>query len=125
MTNYMAACPSKAQDHDRVDARCRSAGFRLYLIFINFCPAALGQTPAMQRVRQSLSLPILALALVLAGPGGADPAKGTNLVDPCADDARGSVWIVAGGNPVFPWGAHFKYLYYNNVSNLVPNFVML
>lgn len=64
----------------------------------------------MQRIVQSLSCLLLALALALSGPGIAGPAKGAILVDLCAGDTPAQIWLDAEGNPVDPGDDHVKCL---------------
>jgi hypothetical protein len=84
--------------------------FCLRLIFIKELLSALGQKTAMQRCVHSLACLLLALALVLTGPGGAGPAKGAMLVELCADDTTSLVWIDSAGNPIAPGRTHAKCL---------------
>lgn len=64
----------------------------------------------MQRIVHSVSCLLLALALVLTGPGGSGPAKGAMLVELCAGDSPRLIWLDAGGNPVEPGKTHAKCL---------------
>ncbi|MDZ4087851.1 MAG: hypothetical protein U1E69_13740 [Tabrizicola sp.] len=68
----------------------------------------------MQKLAQTLGCLVLALvlalALVLTGPGGAGPVKGAMLVELCADGATSLVWIDADGAPVVPGKSHAKCL---------------
>lgn len=80
------------------------------LISIKESPATFGQTGPMKKLAQTLGCLVLALALVLTGPGGAGPAKGAMLVELCADGASSLVWIDAEGAPVLPGKSHAKCL---------------
>jgi hypothetical protein len=78
------------------------------LIFIKESVAASGQTAIMQRLAHITSCLILALALVLTGPGGAGPANGAIMVTLCAGDTAETIWLDADGNPVIPGADHAK-----------------
>jgi hypothetical protein len=69
-----------------------------------------GQTVTMQRLAHILSCLILALALVLNGPGSVGPAKGAIMVTLCAGDAPATIWLDVDGNPVLPGQTHAKCL---------------
>jgi hypothetical protein len=69
-----------------------------------------GQTVTMQRLAHILSCLILALALVLNGPGSVGPAKGAIMVTLCAGDAPATIWLDVDGNPVLPGQNHAKCL---------------
>ena len=64
----------------------------------------------MPRIAHTLSCLMLAFALILTGPGGSGPAKGSMLVELCADQAVSLVWIDADGNPITPGPMHGKCL---------------
>ena len=74
----------------------------------------------MQRIVQCLSCLLLALALVLTGPGGAGPAQGAVLVELCAGDSSSQIWIDGNGNPVNPSEIHGKCLYCLGLSAPLP-----
>jgi hypothetical protein len=78
------------------------------LILIKVSPPRLGQTVTMQRSVHILSCLILALALVLTGPGSVGPAKGAIMVTLCAGDTPVTIWLDADGNPVAPGASHAK-----------------
>lgn len=80
------------------------------MISINESLAAFGQTGPMQKLTQTLGCLVLALALVLTGPGGAGPVKGAMLVELCADDASSLLWVDAEGVPIVPGQSHVKCL---------------
>lgn len=75
----------------------------------------------MQRIVQRLSCLLLALALVLTGPGGAGPAQGAMLVELCAGDSSSEIWIDADGNPVNPAERHGKCVYCLGLSAPIPD----
>jgi len=64
----------------------------------------------MQRIVHSFSCLILALALVLSGPGGTGPANGATMVVLCGGDTPSTIWLDADGNPVEPGVMHDKCL---------------
>lgn len=64
----------------------------------------------MQRITHSLSCLVVAIALILVGPGVSGPTKGDMLIEICSDDATRMVWIDAEGNPVSSDGNHAKCL---------------
>lgn len=94
----------------RVDEYGGVADPHRHLISIKESPVAFGQTGPMQRISQTLGCLVLALALILAGPGGASPVKGAMLVDLCANGVSSMVWIDAEGAPVLPGKIHAKCL---------------
>lgn len=56
----------------------------------------------MNRYVHSLSCLLLALALVLTGPGAGGAATGATMVVLCGGDMPQTVWLDAKGNPVDP-----------------------
>lgn len=90
--------------------RPRRAASIFGLILIKARSKPFGHSGPMQRAIHSLSCLMLALALVLSGPGGTAPAKGAMLVELCADGAPSLIWIDAEGTPVPPPGSHVKCL---------------
>lgn len=64
----------------------------------------------MQTLVHRFTSLLLALALVLTGPGLAGPAKGAMLVELCADGAQKLIWLDAEGNPIQPGKVHTKCL---------------
>jgi hypothetical protein len=87
---------------------CSPPGLRLNSIKDHRPP--LGQSNAMKAIIHRISCLVLALALVLTGPGLAGPAKGAMLVELCAEDMPRLVWIDAEGNPIQPRETHIKCL---------------
>lgn len=100
---------AKPQDHTLRRVR-RQRGTDHHLISVKESLAAFGQTGPMQKLAQTLGCLVLALALVLTGPGGAGPVKGAMLVELCADGTASLVWIDAEGAPVAPGKFHAKCL---------------
>lgn len=82
----------------------------LELILIKDTRPAPGHTDAMKAFVHRISCLLLALALVLTGPGLAGPAKGALLVELCAGDTPRMIWIDAEGNPIQPDRTHVKCL---------------
>lgn len=72
------------------------------MIFIKEHPPETGQTATMLRVLHSLSCALLALALVLAGPGVPRAAEGATMLVICAGESTSTVWLDRDGNPVDP-----------------------
>jgi hypothetical protein len=62
----------------------------------------------MQKLIQSVSCLLLALALVLSGPGASVAASGATMVVICSGDTPGTVWLDTEGNPVDPDASCYK-----------------
>jgi hypothetical protein len=63
---------------------------------------------AMQKLVHSLSCLLLALVLILSGPGATGAANGATMVVLCSGDTPATVWLDAQGNPVDPAAACYK-----------------
>jgi hypothetical protein len=72
------------------------------LIFIKVSSAKVGHSVCMQRMVQTLFCLLLALALVLSGPGAMGPATGATMVVLCGGDTPTTLWLDAKGNPIDP-----------------------